>query len=338
MFLSNALRSSYSKGCTTASAHIKRSYMTSTNARQSRWVMPASMLASAGLGAAYVMYGHHPMYGTSRAYAEGSSNNAPAAFSPEEFREFTLVDVMPINHNTSRFRFKLPDDSVSGLHVASCIFTRHRYKKPDGSEGSIMRPYTPTSDEGERGYVDFVIKDYPQGKMSRHIHLLKPGDKLEIKGPIPKYNWDQGKKEHVGMIAGGTGITPMLQLLRKIFGPSSKDNNTKVTLIFGNQTEEDIILKKELDSYAKSFPDRFKVVYAVDKPTKNWDGHHGYVTAELIKKHLPNPEQSNSIIFVCGPDAMLASLAGPKAPDKSQGKLDGILKEMGYPQDHVYKF
>lgn len=55
---------------------------------------------------------------------------------------------MPINHNTSRFRFKLPDDSVSGLHVASCIFTRHRYKKPDGSEGSIMRPYTPTSDEG----------------------------------------------------------------------------------------------------------------------------------------------------------------------------------------------
>lgn len=118
-----------------------------------------------------------------------------------------------------------------------------------------------------------------------------------------------------------------MQLLRKIFGPSSKDNNTKVTLIFGNQTEKDIILKEELDSYAKSFPNRFKVVYAVDKPTKNWDGHHGYVNDELIKKHLPSPDQPNSIIFVCGPDAMLASLAGAKAPDKSQGPLNGVLKE-----------
>lgn len=75
--------------------------MTSTNARQSRWVMPASMLASAGLGAAYVMYGHHPMYGTSRAYAEGSSNNAPAAFSPEEFREFTASKKVYLHETTT---------------------------------------------------------------------------------------------------------------------------------------------------------------------------------------------------------------------------------------------
>lgn len=54
---------------------------------------------------------------------------------------------MPINHNVSRFRFKLPDGHVSGLHVASCIFTRHRFKKPDGTEEATMRPYTPTSDE-----------------------------------------------------------------------------------------------------------------------------------------------------------------------------------------------
>lgn len=62
--------------------------MSSANPRQSRWVMPASVLATAGgLGAAYVMYGQHSLHSTAKAYAEAS--NPPAAFSPEEFREFT---------------------------------------------------------------------------------------------------------------------------------------------------------------------------------------------------------------------------------------------------------
>lgn len=47
-----------------------------------------------------------------------------------------------------------------------------------------------------------IVKVYPEGKMSKHIHNLKPGDTLDMKGPIPKYNWDEGKVENVGMIAG----------------------------------------------------------------------------------------------------------------------------------------
>lgn len=49
--------------------------------------------------------------------------------------------------------------------------------------------------------------------MSKHIANLKVGDTLEMKGPIPKYNWEENKVENVGMIAGGTGITPMVSLL-----------------------------------------------------------------------------------------------------------------------------
>ncbi|KAI9310234.1 hypothetical protein BX666DRAFT_1870515 [Dichotomocladium elegans] len=292
------------------------------------------MLLTTGLGA-YCYYDSRTF--TSRVHAEAAKN--PHAFSPAEFRSFTLENVEPINYNTSKFRFKLPSEQhITGLHVASCIFTRVPVKKEDGSTGYLMRPYTPTSDEEAHGYVEFVIKRYPEGKMSKHIHSLKPGDQLEIKGPIPKYNWDQGKVQNVGMIAGGTGITPMLQLIRKIFGASSTDNDTKVTLIFANQTEEDILLKDELDAYARSFPKRFKVVYILDKPSKAWKGPKGYVSGDLIREHLPKSDTPSSIIFVCGPDAMLASMAGPKAPDRSQGELGGILKELGYSSDKVYKF
>lgn len=178
-----------------------------------------------------------------------------------------------------------------------------------------------------KGYVDFIIKTYPEGKMSKHIANLKIGDTLDIKGPIPKYNWAEGRVDNVGMIAGGTGITPMLQIIRKVFDPKSGDDKTKITLIFANQTEEDILLKDELDGYAKAYPDRFKVVYALDRPPKDWQGLQGFVTADAVKKYLPGPETESLKVFVCGPDPMLASLAGPKAKDKSQGELSGILKE-----------
>lgn len=57
-----------------------------------------------------------------------------------------------------------------------------------------------------------IVKEYAEGKMSKHIANLKVGDTLEMKGPIPKYNWEENKVENVGMIAGGTGITPMVSL------------------------------------------------------------------------------------------------------------------------------
>ena len=115
-------------------------------------------------------------------------------------------------------------------------------------------------------------------------------------------------------------------MIRKVFDKSSTDS-TKITLIFANQTEEDILLKEELDSYAKQFPERFQVIYALDRPPKEWQGLQGFVSAEAIKKYLPGPETESLRVFVCGPDPMLASLAGPKAKDKSQGELAGILKE-----------
>ncbi|KAI9256619.1 hypothetical protein BDA99DRAFT_547895 [Phascolomyces articulosus] len=293
------------------------------------------MLATTSVGAYFYFNGLNKAQ--NRAYADAAE--PPKAFSPAEFRAFKLQEVHPYNHNTSIFRFKLPSDQhVSGLHVASCIITRYPIKKKDGSTGYVIRPYTPTSTEETQGYVEFIIKNYPEGKMSKHIHSLKLGDELEIKGPIPKYNWDQNKVEHVGMIAGGTGITPMLQVIRRVFDDHSEDQKTKITLLFTNQTENDILLREELDAYAKKYPDRFKVVYGLDRPPSGWDGHTGFVTKELIRKHLPAPDKPNSIIFVCGPDPMLAAIAGAKAPDKSQGEIGGILKELGYPQDHLYKF
>lgn len=236
------------------------------------------------------------------------------------------------------FRFELPEDSTAGLHVASCVITRYPITKKDGSPGYIIRPYTPTSDDTAKGYVDFVIKNYPDGKMSKHIHELKVGDELDIKGPIPKLNWEENKFKHVGLIAGGTGITPMLQIIRKVLNHSDGRDKTKITLVFANQTEEDILLREELDDYVKKHPDQFKIYYLLDRPAEKWAGGKGFVTDKIVKEFMPGPNEPDTLVAVCGPDKMVELISGSKAKDKSQGEIGGILKELGYTSDHVFKF
>ena len=77
--------------------------------------------------------------------------------------------------------------------------------------------------------------------MSKHFGKLKVGDALEMKGPIMKLPYVANSKESIGMVAGGSGITPMLQVVDEVLNnPADK---TKLSLVFANNTEKDIILK-----------------------------------------------------------------------------------------------
>lgn len=85
----------------------------------------------------------------------------------------------------------------------------------------------------------------------------------------------------LGMIAGGTGITPMLQITKAIMRNS--DDKTMVDLIFANVTAEDILLRDDLDELAAQYPEKFKVHYVLNTPPEGWKGGVGFVTPEMIK-------------------------------------------------------
>lgn len=250
------------------------------------------------------------------------------------FVPLVLESVDDFNHNTKKFRFKLPEeDMVSGVVVTSAILTKFQ---PPGEEKPVIRPYTPINDEDATGFMDLLVKKYPNGPMSTHIHDLKPGQTLEVKGPLPKYPWTANKHEHIALVAGGTGITPMYQLCRAIFAnPADK---TKVTLLFGNIAEEDILLKQELVELENKYPQRFRAFYTLDKAPKSWAGTTGFITQELLKTVLPEPKEENIKVFVCGPPGLMKHISGPKVSPKDQGELTGLLKALGYSKDQVYKF
>jgi cytochrome-b5 reductase len=270
--------------------------------------------------------------------AEKTSAEPKKAFTGGEqgWLSLTLQEVETLNHNTKRFRFKLPeDDMVSGMHVASALLTKF---KPEGADKPVIRPYTPISDEDAQGYMDLLVKKYPNGPMSTHLHELKPGQTLDIKGPIPKYPWSPNKHEHIALIAGGTGITPMYQLIRAVL--QNPEDKTKITLVFGNVTEEDILLRKELEALENTHPRQFRTFYVLDRAPKGWNGHQGYISKELLKTVLPEPKEGPDKIkvFVCGPPGMMEHISGNKKSPKDQGELKGILKELGYTPEQVFKF
>ena len=172
--------------------------------------------------------------------------------------------------------------------------------------------------------------------MSTHLHDMAPGQLLEMKGPIPKYPWEANKHNHIALVAGGTGITPMYQLIRAIF--KNPDDKTKVTLVYGNVSEEDILLKHELEELENTYPRRFRAFHVLNNPPDSWTQGSGFISKELLKTVLPEPKSENIKLFVCGPPGLYSAISGTKTSPKDQGELKGILKELGYTAEQVYKF
>jgi cytochrome-b5 reductase len=185
----------------------------------------------------------------------GSKNKHPIALT-SEFKKYTLIDKKIISHDTRRFTFALDSPNHKlGLPIGQHMTLM--FKDKDGK--SVQRSYTPVTGDETLGTVSFVIKvykagvhpKYPEGgKLSQYIDSLKIGDSLDMKGPKGHLTWlGQGKftvkvikkplesrqVTHIAMIAGGTGITPMLQILDAIFrDPSDK---TCIKMIYANQSE-----------------------------------------------------------------------------------------------------
>ncbi|XP_050214536.1 NADH-cytochrome b5 reductase-like protein [Mercurialis annua] len=257
------------------------------------------------------------------------------ALKSDKWLEFKLQDTATVSHNTQLFRFSFDPSAKLGLDIASCILTRAPIgHDAEGKTKYVIRPYTPISDPDAKGYFDLLIKVYPEGKMSQHFASLKPGDVVEVKGPIEKIRYSPNMKKHIGMIAGGSGITPMLQVIEAIL--KNPDDNTQISLLYANVSPDDILLVQKLDFLAASHPN-FKVFYTVDNPSKKWKGGVGYVSKDMAVKGLPGPSD-DTIVLVCGPPGMMKHVSGEKAKDYSQGELSGILKEIGYTEQMVYKF
>lgn len=175
--------------------------------------------------------------------------------------------------------------------------------KADVDGESVARSYTPVSNNSDRGFLELVVKVYPDGKLTNgYLAELESGDEVLFRGPKGAIRYYPGLCKNIGMVAGGTGVTPMFQVIRAIC--EDDHDTTQVSLIYANRSEQDILLRKELDTFARRYPKNFKVYYILDHPPENWSYGSGYVTKELMSEKLPAPNL-NTKMMLCGPPGMV---------------------------------
>ncbi|KAJ5817923.1 Cytochrome b5 [Penicillium robsamsonii] len=233
---------------------------------------------------------------------------------PKTYKKLPLVQKEQLSPNVYRFVFQLPNKrDVIGLPIG-----QHVAIKAMINGASVLRSYTPTSNNLDLGKLELVIKCYPDGLLTgQYLESLEVGDKVEFRGPKGAMKYHSGLCKKIGMIAGGTGITPMYQLIRAIC--EDDRDTTEISLIYANRSEEDILLRRELEAFARGYPKNFKLWYMLDHPSDEWAYGKGYVTAEVMAARLPGPAPDTKIML-CGPPGMVNAskkslvAAGFKAP------------------------
>ncbi|PVU97835.1 hypothetical protein BB561_000304 [Smittium simulii] len=257
-----------------------------------------------------------------------SAKKKPIALDPTSFKAFQLISKTQMNSNTFHFIFDLKNkDAVLGLGLGQCIVIRA--KNPiDGK--LVTRSYTPISRLDATGKVELLIKVYPKGIVTNVMKNMEIGDSIEMRGPKGNFSYTPNTLSKILMIAGGSGITPMYQVINEIIrDPTDK---TKITLLYANIAHADILLHKELDELAEMFSERLEICYVLEKEPENWNGEVGFITKDIITKYTEKVV-SNTKALLCGPLPMIKA-------------METHLVDIGFepakiiskPQDHIFKF
>ena len=220
---------------------------------------------------------------------------------PTIYQSLPLAKKELVSPNTYRLVFELPTASTVlglpiGQHVAITAVVDSQ---------TVTRSYTPVSNNADIGVLELVIKCYPTGLLTgRCLANLEVGDEVQFRGPKGAMRYKRGVCKKIGMLAGGSGITPMYQLIRAIC--EDDRDTTEVSLIYANRTEEDILLRTELETFARRYPKNLKLYYMLDQPPAKWAFGRGYVTKELMAERFPAPS-SDSKVMICGPPGMVGA-------------------------------
>ncbi|KAF9455798.1 hypothetical protein BDZ94DRAFT_1276612 [Collybia nuda] len=249
--------------------------------------------------------------------------------SKTQWKKVVLKSIEIASHDSRYYRFALENASQPlGLPIGQHVFVRMIKKTPativDGvavaaQEEVIQRAYTPTSQPNALGEIELLLKLYlptptiPGGKMTTLFDKMQVGDNIELKGPLGSFTWlgkgtalwkgKERKVKQIGMICGGSGITPMLQVLRGVF-QDKEDTETKVSLIYANKSEIDILCRREIEELLESAGDRYHLHYTLNNPPEVWQYSQGFVNAGMMREHLPAPAE-DSLMMICGPPGMI---------------------------------
>jgi ferredoxin-NADP reductase len=204
--------------------------------------------------------------------------------------ETYVKEIIPRTHNVTSFRFPRP--AALNYQPGQFLFVT---LKADGKE--LSKHFSFSTSPTEKTHIEFT-KKLSDSDFSSALKALKKGDWARIDAPYGKFTFE-GEHEKIGLLGGGIGITPFISICKYC---TDKRLDTKVTLLYGNRTENDIAFRKELEAMQEQ-NDNLKVVFTLNEADSGWKGATGFINADMIKKEVPDYKET--MFYTCGPPAMV---------------------------------
>ncbi len=169
-------------------------------------------------------------------------------------------------------------------------------------------PFSIASSAEHPEQISFAIREL--GDFTSTIGQTSVGQTVYVDGPYGVFDIDDFAAPRYVLIAGGIGSAPVMGMLRTM---ADRDDQTPVLLIYGNRTWDGVIFREELEDLERSL--NLQVVHVLERPPEWWTGESGFVTRDLLDRHLPECRRE-AAYFLCGPLPMI------KAVTDALGELD----------------
>jgi len=219
---------------------------------------------------------------------------------------FYSLEVKALKRETTEcvsIAFDVPSDLVTEFKFIQGQYVTFRL---DLNGEEIRRSYSICSSPyGEELRV--AVKQIPNGKFSTYANtILKVGDKLDVMPPLGSFYTalDSNHVKNYAAFASGSGITPIMSILRATL---SKEAQSNFTLFYGNKTNQTIIFNSDLEDLKKEYPNRFKVYHVLSRADDVQDKFKGRLSAEKCKAFHNDLIDLKKLdeVFLCGPEQMI---------------------------------
>jgi ferredoxin-NADP reductase len=208
----------------------------------------------------------------------------------------TVAEVRPETPRTKTLVLEVPEweGHRAGQHVDIRLTAEDGYQ--------AQRSYSIAS-ASEQGSLELTVERIDDGEVSPYLtDEARPGDVLEVRGPIGGYFvWDPDPGGDVFLAGGGSGVVPLMAMARQ---RASGGDDVRTTLLYSARTWDDVIYRDEL---ARLEGDGFDVTYTLTREQPDgWTGYSRRVDRELLTEVAP---AELALAFVCGPTPFVENVA-----------------------------
>jgi len=170
-----------------------------------------------------------------------------------------------------------------------------------------QRSYSIASAPHQAGGIDITVERIPDGEVSTFLHdVARPGDQIEVRGPIGGYFvWDPAVPDPVLLIAGGSGVVPLMAMLRHRAAIGSR---VPAALLYSSRSREQVVFFDELERLAGR-NDGLAVAHTLTRSQPpGWTGYGRRIDREMINDVLTRLHPSAEV-FICGPTLLVEAAA-----------------------------